>query len=334
MRNYLFLTFYVILQTSIFSATLPKEMDQWGYQLHSYSEKDLMRIQTSQKTLWVIDYSMDGTGALQFSSQMIDSFKKNQNLIISYFCLGEAEAVRFYWDHISPNIFIFENDIQQGLPYKKEYINFYTLHNGQKVLSRSNEEFVDNFPIKYWSKEWQEMLYKSRESYLNKILDSHFDGVYLDTVDAFEYYQDEHVEKMAVKMAELVIEIGKKGKERNPNFIILLQNGVWMYELLESHPQLRDQLFSYVKAFGIEDLFYPGEGNNNGYDFNKFHEYDYIKKIRESYDVTFFTVDYIPGATIEEKKKYFEKAKKKNLIPVISDRDLGGHLTLLKEILL
>jgi len=44
--------------------------------------------------------------------------------------------------------------------------------------------------VQYWDTEWQEIIYGNSESYLKKIIDAGFDGVYLDIIDAFEYFED------------------------------------------------------------------------------------------------------------------------------------------------
>jgi cysteinyl-tRNA synthetase len=43
----------------------------------------------------------------------------------------------------------------------------------------------------YRDKQWQDIIYGNDSSYLKKILDAGFDGVYLDVIDAFEYFEDQ-----------------------------------------------------------------------------------------------------------------------------------------------
>lgn len=310
---------------------------KWGYQLTDYSYFDLQKIKRSSNTLWVIDYSESGEDKDRFTPKDLADFKNKNNIIISYFCLGEAEKTRYYFKDITRDIFITRNDINLGLPYNKDYRNYVMINDRSgrpyEILTRANDEYVDNFPIKYWNTQWNQMLSETTaqfgKSYLARIMDSNFDGIYLDTVDAFEYYDYPQVIEYAEKMANLVIKLGRLGRQRNPNFIIFMQNGMWIYELLEDKPSLRRELFSYIDAFGIEDLFHPGEGNDNKYDFSKYGEYDFIKDIRDEYPRTkFFTVDYIPGLKSKAKKKYFKKAMAKGFIPLIAERKLAGELIL------
>jgi cysteinyl-tRNA synthetase len=44
--------------------------------------------------------------------------------------------------------------------------------------------------VRYWDKTWQNIIYGNNDTYLKKIIDAGFDGVYLDVVDAFEYFEE------------------------------------------------------------------------------------------------------------------------------------------------
>jgi cysteinyl-tRNA synthetase len=43
--------------------------------------------------------------------------------------------------------------------------------------------------VKHWYGEWQDMIFGNNGSYLKKMYDVGFDGVYLDIIDAFEYFE-------------------------------------------------------------------------------------------------------------------------------------------------
>lgn len=107
----------------------------------------------------------DGT---LFSTSEIAQLKNKANggkrLVISYMSIGEAEDYRYYWN---------------------------TNWNTSKPswLDAENPNWAGNFKVKYWDKNWQNIIYGNNESYLKKILDVGFDGVYLDIIDAYEYYE-------------------------------------------------------------------------------------------------------------------------------------------------
>jgi cysteinyl-tRNA synthetase, unknown class len=107
----------------------------------------------------------DGT---EFTSSQINQLKNKKNggsrLVICYLSIGEAENYRYYWDNNWSN-------------------------NPPQWLDKENPDWSGNYKVKYWDSDWQRIIYGSDDSYLKKIMDAGFDGVYLDIVDAFEYYE-------------------------------------------------------------------------------------------------------------------------------------------------
>lgn len=87
-----------------------------------------------------------------------------QRLVISYMSIGEAEDYRYYWNE----------DWNVHAP---------------EWLDEENPDWEGNYKVKYWMDSWKQVISGNEESYLQKILDAGFDGVYLDIIDAFEYYQ-------------------------------------------------------------------------------------------------------------------------------------------------
>lgn len=85
-------------------------------------------------------------------------------LVICYMSIGEAENYRWYW--------------QKG--WRPHHPSF---------LERANRDWAGNYKVRYWYKEWQEIICGEKNSYLSKILDAGFDGVYLDIIDAYEYFE-------------------------------------------------------------------------------------------------------------------------------------------------
>jgi len=134
----------------------------------SYTTKAafISAITATNYDLLIMDlFFQDGT---QFTSTEINQLKNKANggkrLVISYMSIGEAEDYRYYWQ---------------------------TSWNSTKPawMDRENPDWEGNFKVKYWEKEWQNIIYGNNSSYLKKILDANFDGVYLDIIDAFEFYE-------------------------------------------------------------------------------------------------------------------------------------------------
>ena len=110
-------------------------------------------------------YFSDGT---PFSSSEINALKIKANggkrIVISYMSIGEAEDYRYYW----------QTSWSENKPV---------------WLDALNPNWPGNYKVKYWNSDWQKIIYGNDYSYLKKILDANFDGVYLDIIDAFEYYE-------------------------------------------------------------------------------------------------------------------------------------------------
>ncbi|MEQ9310137.1 MAG: endo alpha-1,4 polygalactosaminidase [Balneolaceae bacterium] len=85
-------------------------------------------------------------------------------LLISYMSIGEAEDYRYYWN-------------ESWEPGNPDWI------------VAENPNWEGNFKVKYWELDWKSYIYGNTESYLQKIIDAGFDGVYLDIIDGFYYFE-------------------------------------------------------------------------------------------------------------------------------------------------
>lgn len=103
-----------------------------------------------------------------FTKDEVEIIKTKKNgggrLVICYMSIGEAEDYRYYW-----------HDSWFSDP--------------PSFLAVENPNWPGNYKVKYWDPLWQAIIYGNDDSYLKKILDAGFDGVYLDIVDAFKYFE-------------------------------------------------------------------------------------------------------------------------------------------------
>lgn len=94
----------------------------------------------------------------------IESLKTKANggsrLVICYMSVGEAEDYRYYWNGLDKNL-----------------------------ICRENPNWKGNFAVKYWEDDWKSVIYGNEQSYLKKILDAGFNGVYLDIIEAYETFE-------------------------------------------------------------------------------------------------------------------------------------------------
>jgi len=89
-----------------------------------------------------------------------------RRLIIAYMSIGEAETYRYYW----------QNGWRPGAP---------------EWLEDENPDWEGNYKVRYWDPEWQAIIFGAPNAYLDRILAAGFDGVYLDIIDAYEYFEEE-----------------------------------------------------------------------------------------------------------------------------------------------
>ncbi|WP_281232804.1 endo alpha-1,4 polygalactosaminidase [Flavobacterium gelatinilyticum] len=110
-------------------------------------------------------YFSDGSS---FTADEINQLRNKVNggkrLVISYMSIGEAEDYRYYW--------------QTGWASNKP-----------AWLDAENPAWKGNYKVKYWNKDWQNIIFGNSGSYTQKVINAGFDGVYLDIIDAFEFYE-------------------------------------------------------------------------------------------------------------------------------------------------
>jgi len=207
------------------------DVDSWAYQLQN-ADPDL--IASSGFDLIVMDYSRDGTDEGRYTPGEIDRIKRCGVIPIAYISIGEAEDYRFYW-----------NEEWYGNP--------------PPWLGKENPDWPGNYKVRYWDDDWKGIVFE----YLDEIMEQGFSGVYLDIIDAFEYWsdpdngEDTHLseEEAARKMIVFVEEIAHycrdiRGKR---DFYIIPQNGERILEFDVDGSYLRT-----ISGIGVESLWYDG----------------------------------------------------------------------------
>jgi cysteinyl-tRNA synthetase len=94
----------------------------------------------------------------------IVKLKKKSNgskrLVVCYINIGAAENWRYYWNP----------KWKLGSP---------------AFLKKPYEGYENEIYVEYWDPAWQKIIYGNDDSYLKKIIDAGFDGVYLDNTEAY-----------------------------------------------------------------------------------------------------------------------------------------------------
>ena len=107
--------------------------------------------------------------AEQLEALDVLSLKRKANgglrMVIAYMSIGEAENYRYYW----------ESEWEDSPP---------------SWLAEENPDWPGNYKVRYWDPAWHAVIYGNDDSYLSRILEAAFDGVYLDLIDAYEYFEE------------------------------------------------------------------------------------------------------------------------------------------------
>ena len=258
-------------------------IDSWGYQLQNY---DLETLKNTEYKLLVLDYSKDGSDQQKFTTAELESIKSNGIKILSYISIGEAEDYRYYF-----------NDSWKSNP--------------PTWIDGENPDWKGNYKVKYWEEAWQEIIH----GYLDKIANQGFDGVYLDIIDAYEFYQDTY-SNARQDMIDFVLNIANYTRASINNFLIFPQNGE---ELLENQTYA-----ATISGIGKEDLFIqPDEQKIRASDelTNLYSYLDILIKL----DKPVLTVDYSSDPELISIAR--QKASDKGYIEYIGTLELDRLLS-------
>lgn len=212
----------------------------WLYHLGDVGTAEAAKIAASNAGLVVIDYAnSSGDASVPYTPSQLSAMRgTTDKLIVSYLSIGEAEDYRSYWQtawNSSPPSF----------------------------LSASNPEWPDNFKVKYWEPAWQKIMF----DYVDKIIAGGFNGLYLDIVDGFQYWEEVAPNtgiNYRTEMAEFVAAIDEHATAKlaslgdTRKFVILGQNG----EELADNPTY----LAHIDGIAKEDLqFYYQNGNESSF---------------------------------------------------------------------
>ena len=117
--------------------------------------------------LFVVDlFAEDGTALTSAEVTALQVKPSGERrLVIAYMSIGEAEEYRYYWNDLTGS----------GLP---------------PWILEENPDWDGNYKVEYWDPEWKAILFGTDSAYLDRIIAAGFDGVYLDIIDGFEYFEE------------------------------------------------------------------------------------------------------------------------------------------------
>ena len=113
-------------------------------------------------------FFQEGDNNSIWTNQEINQLKTKANggkrLAIAYMSIGEAEDYRWYW----------QSDWKRHKP---------------AWLGNLNPQWSGNYEVRYWMPDWKKYITGNTSSYTQQIIDAGFEGVYLDIIDSFEYWE-------------------------------------------------------------------------------------------------------------------------------------------------
>ncbi len=126
----------------------------------------LKNINNTDYDMIIVDlFDNDG---ISLTKEDVSSLKIKANgaarIVVAYMSIGEAEDYRYYW----------QPDWKNQRP---------------EWMEKENPDWPGNYKVRYWKMGWREIIYGNDNGYLDKILNAGFDGVYLDIIDGFEYFE-------------------------------------------------------------------------------------------------------------------------------------------------
>ncbi len=295
MKKYLSLLFLLLIT----GCSMNKQFSvSYILQLEKYKSsrvKVISALTKSNRDILVLDYSLDGCESGKLKKKELNQIRQGKlnRKILSYISIGEAEDYRYYWKK----------------KWKKLKPSF---------LMPENPNWEGNYKVKYWNEEWQKIIY----AYLDKIIEQGFDGIFLDIVDGYGYFEEgkdgEYIDNKInpetknsyrKDMILWIAKIADYAKSKNQNFMIIPQNAP---ELLSNKNYL-----NIIDGVALEDLF---SVNNKKQD--KYHT-NFVLKILEfikKQNKLFWDVEYANSAKMQS---YIKEKQIQYKIPIlITNRSL------------
>ncbi|WP_395751286.1 MJ1477/TM1410 family putative glycoside hydrolase [Prosthecobacter sp.] len=204
----------------------------------------VQKLAASDRDLVVIDAAFSSDG--DWTAAEIEAIRagKSGRRVVAYVSIGEAEDYRPYWQKN------WDAD-KDGKPDAS----------APKFLNSENPDWKGNYRVRYWHTEWQQIMLPA----VDKVVAQGFDGIYLDIVDAFEFYEYDAATKdwlddrpnpetgktYREDMIAWVTAIARRARSKVPGFIVIPQNA----SQLLAHADYRN----LISAIGLEDLFVSGK---------------------------------------------------------------------------
>lgn len=203
---------------------------------HKSRAEAVAALRDSGRDWFVIDPVFGGDDGERWMADDLQAIRagRAERRVLAYLSIGEAEDYRPYWQ----------------AAWKRR----------PPVWMRAeNPDWKGNFKVAYWHDEWQRVILAEVE----RIARQGFDGLYLDIVDGFEFFEqdgDDYVDHrknpesgntFRQDMIAWVDRVARHARSVKPGFMIVPQNAA---QLLESKSYR-----GLISGIGVEDLFTNGK---------------------------------------------------------------------------
>jgi cysteinyl-tRNA synthetase, unknown class len=283
----------------------------WGYLLQNVT---VSKVANSPFELVVIEPQLESDADRVFDRYSLKVMRKlpdsdNPRIILAYISIGEAEDYRSYW----------KSSWNKSPP---------------DWLGKVNPDWEGNYKVRFWDSAWQKIILKQ----IDAILISGFDGIYLDIVDAWEYWGDESTykkrredqktddprgdysaasKKMLDWLSLIENHVHQSSSNSRSDFMVFPQNGEFLITHLDKKD--RNRFWEIVDGIGVESVFFYGDREeNNSLNMEK-SRLEILSQFR-SRGKTVLSVEYISRSSLI--KKYLPLSKIHGFVPYTGPRQL------------
>ena len=171
-------------------------VERWGCQ---YQNIDVAHLAATSLDLVVIEPVVDGATGGSATREEVTTLKLKpdgtRRLVLAYLSVGAAEEYRSYW----------QSDWKRS--------------DRPDWLGHENPEWPRSYSVRYWQSGWRGIVADA----LIRLVETGYDGAFLDRVDAFHDWRDSR-KSAQNDMTELIAELGGLARARNPAFLFVGQN--------------------------------------------------------------------------------------------------------------
>jgi cysteinyl-tRNA synthetase len=261
------------------------EVDNFLYQLQRASAT---RVGATAFDLVIASIQIAGS-----SAETVPALKTSSGgdkTVLAYMSIGQAEDYRFYWQ-----------------PEWSE--------NPPTWLDEGDANWAGDYWVRYWEPEWQDIIFGSPDAYLDQLMALGFDGVYLDRVDTYQFYEEKEDRTTAAKeMVDFILAFTEYAREKRPGFGVFPQNAE------ELGPMFPDYLKT-MTGIGIEDLYYGGTRDHQPTPSSRTAERETDLQYWVDAGKLVLTTDYTSKP--EQIADAYARSIEHGFVPYVTDRSLG-----------